>query len=140
MFAAGTFDPALMWGAAYDPAPAFTGLGERPGFVAEQICLCQCSKCDNKNHIVRYRKRNWCVMRPSNLPAPSLRAVNRLPAVRLSFWVLAFDIKGVSRSEGRGSIFLPALREVLDPPADGHATLVTSPRAWCRRRNAVGAP
>src|ERR1700730_3608713 len=105
MFAAGTFDPRLMWDAAAEreqavgvanyPSPAFTGLGERPRFVAEQICLCQYSKFYKKNHIVRYRKRNWCVMRPSNLPAPSLRAVNRLPAVRLSFWVLAFDIKGV---------------------------------------------
>src|SRR6266853_1057396 len=34
-------------------------------------------------------------MRPSGLPAPSLRAVNRLPAMHVSFWVLGFDMKGL---------------------------------------------
>src|SRR5215469_8286698 len=33
-------------------------------------------------------------MRLSGVPAPSLRALNRFPAVRLSFWGLASDIKG----------------------------------------------
>src|ERR1700731_5371309 len=38
--------------------------------------------------------RNRCIMRLSGLPAPSLRTVDRLPAVGVLFWSLLYDLPG----------------------------------------------